>query len=87
MSTQTHMGNSARDGLWFSIEIEKDEFLVFISTEALGVHCKDPQKKSEALAAYRANRHLIDAVARQKFLNGYPRPIKLGAGDFGTNAR
>jgi hypothetical protein len=82
MSTPIHLGDTTRDGLWFSIEIEKDEFLVFISTEALGVHCTDPQKKSDALAAYRANRHLIDAIARQKFLNGHPRPIKLSAGDF-----
>ena len=74
--------NHVQDGLWFSIEIEQDEFLAFISSEALARHFGEPQKKRDAAAAYWANRNVIDAVARQKFLDGFPRPIKLGAADF-----
>lgn len=81
MRTQTNAhAAKTKDGLWFSIEIERDEFLVFISSEALG--CQSLQKENNPLAAYKANRQVIDAVARQKFLSGYPRPIKLGATDF-----
>lgn len=82
----SYLSNSVRDGLWFSIEIEKDEFLAFISTEALDAHFKAPPRQCDAgtaaVASYRANRSVIDAVARQKFLSGFPRPIKLGAADF-----
>ncbi|RJF96833.1 DUF1488 family protein [Noviherbaspirillum cavernae] len=80
--TTTYTNDGARDGLWFSIEIEKDEFLAFISTEALAAHFRTPKKRSDAIAAYKENQNIIDAVARHKFLNGFPRPIKLGAADF-----
>jgi len=68
--------------LWFSIEIEQDEFVAFISNEALENHFKEPRENGDAVAAYRANQSIIDSVARQKFLRGFPRPIKLSSGDF-----
>lgn len=74
--------HSVRGGLWFSIEVEKDEFLVFISSDALGTHFQAEKAKEDPAAAYRANRSLIDSVARHKFLSGSPRPIRLGAADF-----
>jgi hypothetical protein len=71
-----------RKGLWFSIEIENEEFVAFISAEALSVHFNASDKKSSQQAAYKQNRDIIDAVAQRKFLSGAPRPIKLDASDF-----
>jgi hypothetical protein len=69
-------------GLWFSIKIEAEEFIALLSREALEQHFLTENAKAEARAAYRRNRKLIDAVARKKFLEGCPRPIKIDATDF-----
>jgi hypothetical protein len=71
-------------GLWFSIEIEQDEFLVYITDRALNVHF-DAEKIGNRRFAYIHHRNTLQRVAREKFLNGAPRPIKLDVGDFGEN--
>jgi hypothetical protein len=79
MHTQEYFSNGK--GLWFPIEIEEEEFLVFISAEALDVHFAAARRRSPR-TAYTKNRNVIQSVARRKFLNGGPRPIKLGVADF-----
>jgi len=69
-------------GLWFSIKIESEEFIALLSNDALERHFLKKDTPAEARAAYRRNRKLIDAVARKKFLEGCPRPIKVDATDF-----
>jgi len=69
-------------GLWFSIRIESEEFIALLSKDALEQHFLKEDAPAEARAAYRRNRKLIDAVARKKFLEGCPRPIKIDAADF-----
>jgi hypothetical protein len=70
-------------GFWFSIKIEAEEFIALLSKDALEQHFLKAGATVEARAAYRRNRKLIDAVARKKFLEGCPRPIKVDAADFG----
>lgn len=74
--------NRTQQGLWFSFEHENDEFIAFISSEALTLYFNASEKKSSQLCAYQKNKERIELVARQKFLNGAPRPVKLGSGDF-----
>jgi hypothetical protein len=82
------MTNSSRPaalpaGVWFSIKIESEEFIALLSKDALEQHFLKEDAAVEARAAYRRNRKLIDSVARRKFLEGCPRPIKVEAADFG----
>lgn len=72
----------ARKGVWFSIKIEDDEFLAFVSDEALRTHFEASRTKESQLAAFRENRQRIVSVARRRFLDGVSRPIKLRAADF-----
>ncbi len=69
-------------GLWFSIKIEADEFIALLSADALTQHFQAADEPTEARSAYRRHRKLIDAVARRKFLEGCPRPIRVEAADF-----
>jgi hypothetical protein len=69
-------------GFWFSIKIESEEFIALLSKDAIEQHFLKEDAAVEARAAYRRNRKLIDAVARRKFLEGCPRPIKVDASDF-----
>lgn len=69
-------------GLWFSIKINADEFVVRLSDEALQKRFMDSTVAASPRAAYRKNRKLIDEVARRKFLQGCPRPITVEAEDF-----
>ncbi|GAB3544127.1 hypothetical protein GCM10027343_18840 [Noviherbaspirillum agri] len=74
---------SVTEGLWFSIHIEGEEFIAFVSAEALRIHFKSPQRGERGLLrAYHQNQDAIDAVAIQKFLRGADRPIRLTASDF-----
>jgi len=71
------------DGLWFSIDIDGEEFIAFIATAALQIHFGAPNNQGRhLLSAYKKNQTLIDESAKRKFLGGAPRPIKLGVGDF-----
>jgi hypothetical protein len=71
------------NGLWFSIAIEEDEYIAFISFDALHIHFNAPRKSDNALLrTYLNNQETIDAAALRKFLNGAARPIKLSVGDF-----
>jgi hypothetical protein len=72
----------SRMGIWFSIEIANEEFIVFISAKTLIDHFKAANTKNSQLLAYKRNQSVIDAVARRKLLNGYPRPIHLNTDDF-----
>lgn len=68
-------------GLWFSIKINAEEFVVLLSEEALEKRFMETSM-ADTRAAYRKNRKLIDEVARRKFLQGCPRPITVEAEDF-----
>jgi hypothetical protein len=75
--------SSARNaGLWFSIKINADEFVVLLSDEAVKQRFADASAVDSPRAAYRKHRKLIDEVARRKFLQGCPRPITVGPEDF-----
>jgi hypothetical protein len=74
--------DGVRKGVWFSIEIEEDEFLAFVSDEALQVHFEASGTKESQLAAFKENRKRIVSLARRRFLDGAVRPIKLRAPDF-----
>jgi hypothetical protein len=74
----------ARKGIWFSMEIGSDEFLAFVSDEALREHFDASLTRQSQLAAFKENRKLIVSLARQRFLDGAVRPVKLQATDFET---
>jgi hypothetical protein len=75
--------NDPTDGLWFSITIENEEFIAFVSADALLIHFDAPSKMNNALLrAYQQHQHIIDAAAHRKFFSGAVRPIKLSVGDF-----
>ncbi len=74
--------NNVQQGLWFSIEIEKEEIVIFISMDALTDRFNASPKKCDQLAAYKKNKEIIDAVAHRKFHEGVVRPIKLSVADF-----
>jgi hypothetical protein len=76
----TSANNARRPGLWFSIKINTDEFVVLLSDEAIRKRFSDSDTTPRA--AYRKNRKLIDEVARRKFLQGCPRPITIAPEDF-----
>ncbi len=72
----------SRNGLWFSIEIDEEEFVAFVTAQALDEHFNASKSKDSRRVAYRQNRKTIDSVARRKFFSGFPRPISLGVADF-----
>ncbi|MDB5773563.1 MAG: hypothetical protein JWM42_3937 [Burkholderia sp.] len=78
--------DDARRGVWFSIDIEDDEFLMFVSDEALQVHFEATGTKEGQLAAFREHKERIMGLARQRFLDGAARPIKLCVADFAAVA-
>jgi hypothetical protein len=71
----------ALTGLWFSIKIDSEEFVALLAADALEHLLEHSTVPIEPRKAYRRNRKLIDALARQKFLDGCPRPIKVEASD------
>lgn len=75
-------GSADQAGLWFSFKIDADEFVALLSADALEQHFLPADPQAEARSAYRRHRKLIDEVARRKFLQGCPRPIKIEASDF-----
>jgi hypothetical protein len=80
MTTSTHR-TSASTGLWFSIKIESEEFIALLASDALERLLARDDASAEPRSAYKRNRKVIDALARQKFLDGCPRPIKVEASD------
>lgn len=71
------------DGIWFSIHIENEEFIAFVSAESLRIHFKaDGRSSRQLLRAYNEHQWHIDSVARRKFLNGAARPVRLTVADF-----
>jgi hypothetical protein len=73
----------ARKGLWFSIHIENEEFVAFISADALRAHFKASDGAGrQMMRAYRENRTAIESMARRRFLDGAARPIRLEVSDF-----
>lgn len=68
-------------GLWFSIKIESEEFIALLAADALERLLDRSDSAVEPRSAYKRNRKAIDALARQKFLDGCPRPIKVEAAD------
>ncbi|MGV3653191.1 MAG: DUF1488 family protein [Noviherbaspirillum sp.] len=71
----------ANKGLWFSLLIEGEEFVAFLSDEALNDRFNATTPGRQRLA-YRLHREYIDSIARRKFATGFPRPIRLVAADF-----
>jgi hypothetical protein len=66
-----------QNGVWFSIDIEDEEFIAFISTEALSATFHVDEKKPPKLrSSYSVQREMINAVAKRKFLSGSLRPIE-----------
>ena len=80
--TMTAQSMAARTGLWFSIKIDSEEFVALLAADALQQLLRQSGGAVEPRNAYTRNRKVIDAVARKKFLDGYPRPIKVEAADF-----
>ncbi|WP_192805147.1 DUF1488 family protein [Noviherbaspirillum aerium] len=75
--------SGALKGLWFSFEIKAEEYVAFVSTEALLVHFQaSSTDKRDLSRAYRRHQKLINAVAIDRFHNNAPRPVKLNIGDF-----
>jgi len=75
--------SNASKGLWFSLEIKAEEYVAFISTEALLVHFQAAgTDKHQLRRAYRKHQEAIDAVAKERFHNDAPRPVKLDVSDF-----
>lgn len=71
------------NGLWFSIQIEQDEFLAFVSADVLCIHFNASKAAKRVLMqAYRKHQRTIDEAARRKFIRGAPRPVQLSVGDF-----
>ncbi len=80
--TMHTQGPAAPSGLWFSIKIDAEEFVALLSADALEQLGRQADAPAEPRSAYRRNRKIIDAVARKKFLDGCPRPVKVEAADF-----
>jgi hypothetical protein len=75
--------NEALKGIWFSFEIKAEEYVAFISTQALLVHFHAAGTDKQHLRrAYRKHRASIDAMAIERFHGHVSRPIKLGVSDF-----
>ena len=86
LSGEKSMTMSARSmaapaGLWFSIKIDSEEFVALLAADALQRLLERTGATAEPRTAYKRNRKVIDALARQKFLDGCPRPIKVEASD------
>jgi hypothetical protein len=73
--------SSAAAGLWFTIKIESEEFIALLASDALERLLARDDASAEPRTAYKRNRKIIDALARKKFLDGCPRPIKVEASD------
>jgi len=74
-------GRAAAAGLWFSIKIEHEEFIALLAADALERLLEHAGASVEPRSAYKRNRKIIDALARQKFLDGCPRPVTVVASD------
>lgn len=72
---------TAPAGLWFSIKIDSEEFIALLAADALERLLQHAGAPVGPRNAYKRNRKVIDALARQKFLDGCPRPIKVEASD------
>jgi len=79
--TTSAQRTSAPTGLWFSIKIESEEFIALLASDALERLLARDDASAGPRSAYKRNRKVIDALARQKFLDGCPRPIKVEASD------
>jgi hypothetical protein len=73
---------AAHKGIWFSMVIRGDEYVAFVSGDALTEHFNASATAGSQMAAYRENHQQIHAAAEAKFLAGGERPIKLSADDF-----
>jgi hypothetical protein len=72
-----------KSGVWFSIHIEEEEFVAFITADALQARFqKDAQPADKLASTYQKNRQVIDALAKRKFLGGALRPVQVTASDF-----
>lgn len=74
-------GRAAASGLWFSIKIDREEFIALLAADALERLLEHSGAQVEPRSAYKRNRKVIDALARQKFLDGCPRPVTVVASD------
>lgn len=71
------------EGLWFSIHIEEEEFIAFVTSEVLHTYFNASQyKKNPLQCSYSDNQEKISKLARRKFLNGARRPIYITRADF-----
>lgn len=74
--------DSEMEGHWFSVNIEGEEQVAFISSKALREHF-DPEKKSiNPCTVYKRHRKCIETVAQRKFRHSVSEPILLRASDF-----
>ncbi len=65
-----------------SAAVDVWEFVALLAADALQQLLRQSDGAVEPRNAYKRNRKVIDAVARKKFLDGCPRPIKVEAADF-----
>jgi hypothetical protein len=71
------------EGLWFSFESDAEEYVAFISAEALRVHFHATgTDKRNLMEAYKKYQERIIAMARNQFRNQARRPIRLDVKDF-----
>lgn len=74
------------EGLWFSFESDAEEYVAFISAEALRVHFEATgTNKRDLVDAYKKNHQRIVAMARNRFQNHARRPVKLDVVDFNVD--
>jgi hypothetical protein len=70
-------------GLWFSLEINGEEYVAFISAQAMLIHFQAKgMSKSQLNECFRNNQERIVAVAKNRFLTHATRPVKLDVNDF-----
>jgi len=73
-------------GLWFTIEINQEEHVAFISMKALDEHFEAEQKCISPLTAYKRHRKCIHSVAKRKVIDGSTKQIVLRVSDFDSCA-
>lgn len=74
--------SASKDGLWFSIYINNDQHIVFVSSQTLRDCFAATEAQIEDLELYRKNKERIQQIAIQRFLEGQSRPVRLRPTDF-----
>lgn len=74
--------DDSRKGVWFSVRIEKNDVVAFISTRVLINHFEATHGPENQIERCAANKGRIDEVVIQKYIDGFPIPITVSSDDF-----